>query len=109
MLAELITALPEPSVFEWLPTDTWGRVIGIVMIIFIGWQGRGFIIAYREDRRKAAADEIDLLEEVKKITRDEMVDLRNELDRERRERQRLSARVFQLEKILHDHGLDIPV
>jgi hypothetical protein len=37
--------------FEYLPDNTTGRLIGIALIVLLGWQGRGFILAFREDRR----------------------------------------------------------
>ena len=109
MLLELLTSLPmQPNPFEYLPGDAWGKLIGILLILLLGWQGKGFIQAFREDKRKEAADEIDLLEEIKKITRDEMQDLRNELQQERTRRRKLERRVRLLERTLHEHNIEPP-
>jgi hypothetical protein len=96
------------SPFEYLPDNTVGRLIGIALIILLGWQGRGFILAFREDRRTDKADEIDLLEEVRKITKDEMQELRSELSQERARRRKLEKRVRLLERTLHENGIDPP-
>jgi hypothetical protein len=94
--------------FEYLPDNTTGRLIGIALIVLLGWQGRGFILAFREDRRADKADEIDLLDEVRKITKDEMQELRTELQQERNRRRKLEKRVRLLERTLHEHNIDPP-
>jgi hypothetical protein len=94
--------------FEYLPENTVGRLIGIMLIILLGWQGRGFILAFREDRRRDRADEIDLLEEVRKITKDEMQELRAELQQERTRRRKLEKRVRLLERTLHENNIEAP-
>jgi hypothetical protein len=94
--------------FEYLPENTVGRVIGIALIILLGWQGRGFILAFRQDRRADKAGEIDLLEEVRKITKDEMQEMRGELQQERARRRKLERRVRMLERTLHEHNIELP-
>jgi C4-dicarboxylate-specific signal transduction histidine kinase len=94
--------------FEYLPENTVGRLIGIMLIILLGWQGRGFSLAFREDRRRDRAEEIDLLEEVRKITKDEMQELRAELQQERTRRRKLEKRVRLLERTLHENNIEAP-
>lgn len=108
MLAEIITLAGQTNPFEYLPGDGWGRIVGILLILLLGWQGKGFIQAFREDKRKSQSDEVDLLEEVKKITFTELKALADELSKERQERQKLGRRVSQLERILVSNGIPIP-
>jgi hypothetical protein len=96
------------DIFDQLPDSATGRLVGIALILLLGWQGKGFIQAYREDKRAGDAGEVDLLEEVRKITKDEMNDLRKELQAERCRRRKLEVRVRQLERYLHDNHLDPP-
>jgi len=107
-MIDYIMATAPPELWNWIPGDGLGKLIGLVLIILIGYQGRGFILAFREDKRKEAADDVDLLEEVKKITRDELRSMSDELKAERRERQKLSRRVTQLERTLISNGIQIP-
>jgi len=100
--------IAQGDIFQSLPDNTTGRLIGIALILLLGWQGKGFIQAYREDKRAGDAGEIDLLEEVRKITKDEMQDMRQELQAERARRRKLEHRVRQLERYLHDNHLDPP-
>jgi septal ring factor EnvC (AmiA/AmiB activator) len=100
--------LMQTNPFEYLPDSTVGRLIGIALIIMLGWQGRGFILAFRADQRADKAREIDLLEEVRKITKDEMQELRNELQQERARRRKLERRVRQLERTLHENNIELP-
>lgn len=98
----------QADIFEYLPENTTGRLIGIALILLLGWQGKGFIQAFREDKRAGDAGEVDLLEEVRKITKDEMNELRQELIAERGRRRKLEVRVRQLERMIHEHNLDLP-
>jgi hypothetical protein len=98
----------QPDVFGYLPDNAIGRLMGIALILLLGWQGKGFIQAFREDRRAGRAGEVDLLEEVRKITKDEMTELRQELVQERNRRRKLERRVRQLERYVHDNHLDLP-
>lgn len=94
--------------FDYLPGDGWGKLVGVLLILLLGWQGKGFIQAFREDKRAENEAEVDLLEEVKKITAREMRDLAAELKAERAERQKLGRRVSQLERTLISNGIPVP-
>jgi len=108
MFAETAMLIAELNPFEYLPGDGWGKLVGILLILLLGWQGKGFIQAFREDRRAEEASEVDLLEEVKKITARELRDLSDELVKERQERQKLGRRVSQLERTLISNGIPVP-
>jgi hypothetical protein len=104
----LFYLMPMQDPFQSLPDNSVGRIIGIALILLLGWQGKGFIQAFREDRRAGQAGEVDLLEEVRKITKDEMADLRTELQQERARRRKLDRRVRLLERTLHEHHIELP-
>jgi len=97
-----------PDLSQWLPDNPWARLIGLIFLVMIGYQGRGFILAFRKDRRLEQKDEVDLLTEVRRIAQQEMAGLREELNRERAERRKLDSRVWQLERTLHEHKIEPP-
>jgi len=108
MYAEMATVITQVNPFDYLPGDGWGKLVGILLILLLGWQGKGFIQAFREDRRAEAEAEVDLLDEVKRVARDELRAVAEELKKERAERQQLGRRVSQLERTLISEGIPVP-
>jgi len=105
-----------------LPENPIARTIGLFLLLVLGWGGRGALIALREDNRKGARDEVDLLAAVEEITGKKLKELSGELEEERTKRRavetrvgrlerhnvRLRGRVYQLELTLGAHGHEVP-
>lgn len=98
----------QTDITEFLPSDGPGRIIGLVLLALLGWGGRGFILAFREDKRKGRADNVDLIEDILKVNKSELDNLRRELEAERIERRKLSNRIYVLERALVAANAPIP-
>jgi hypothetical protein len=98
-----------------LPDDPIARTISFVILVLLGWGGRGAIIALREDRRKGASDEVDLLAKIEGLTDKKIDGLVKDLETERTARKalersvnRLRGRVTQLEVTMTAHQIPVP-
>ena len=82
-------------------------ILGALMLL-LGSGAGGFIVALRKDRRLAKRDDTSILNEVRKIAREEVAYVAKQLRTERQHTERLEGRIEQLTEVLRHAGLHIP-
>lgn len=75
-------------------------ILGLVFVL-IGSGGGGYIVALRKDKRRGRNDDVKIMDEVRRIAREE-------LRTQRRRTDRLELRVEQLTEILRARGIPVP-
>lgn len=94
-------------------------VFVMVVLIVLGWGGRGFWLNLRKDKRDESTHDADLLSAVRKVAREEVVAVAEraaedrqyydeQLHRERVRVARLEGRVEQLTQALRSAGVTVP-
>ena len=82
-------------------------ILGALMLL-LGSGAGGFIVALRKDRRLEKRDDASILNEVRKIAREEVAYVARQLRTERQHTERLEGRIEQLTEVLRAAGLHIP-
>lgn len=82
-------------------------ILGALMLL-LGSGAGGFIVALRKDKRLEKRDDASILDEVRKIAREEVAYVAKQLRTERQHTERLEGRIEQLTEVLRDAGLHIP-
>jgi len=82
-------------------------ILGALMLL-LGSGAGGFIVALRKDRRLEKRDDASILNEVRKIARDEVAYVAQQLRTERQHADRLEGRIEQLTEVLRAAGLRVP-
>lgn len=107
--------IAETQIFDLFPANPVARTVLVILFIVFGWQSKGFVRAWREDRRTSDHHEVDLLGLVEKITSDKLAGMSRDLADEttaRRELERranlLERRVGQLELYIEAKGDPLP-
>jgi hypothetical protein len=96
-------------------------ITGIIALLglLIGGGAGGFVVQYRRDKRIGRIDEVALLDEVRKVARDEVAYQREQMTREREdaartlrrerlERERVELYVNILRDELRKAGIEVP-
>lgn len=86
------------EIFDLFPSNPIARLILLSILILFGWQSKGVVKAWREDKRTAAHDEVDLVQMVEDLTSGKLRQMQSDLDEERRARQALERRALRLER-----------
>lgn len=82
-------------------------ILGLVFMLIGGGAG-GFVVALRKDRARGKTDDVSILNEVRKVARDAVAEVSEDLQHERQRTDHLEGRVEQLTQVLRDAGLDVP-
>lgn len=110
--------------------ETWTDILKLLLVLLSGgggykvavmvrdaWRGhksKGERQQDKQDREDRAA--IDITDQLRGLARDAVAEVRSEMELMRRDaaaarerESRLTTRVAQLERVLHDNGLEVPV
>lgn len=94
-------------------------VVVILLMVLLGWGGKGYWLNLRKDKREAADDEVDLTAAVRKVARTEIAAVAKraaedrryydeQLRMARRDIGRLEGRVSQLTQLIREAGIEVP-
>lgn len=82
------------------------KLLQMILDSIKGWRPKDERAQIKSEKDERVA--IDLTEQLRALARDAVAEVRAEIDLERKKTARLTARVAQLEKALHDNHIEVP-